>query len=52
MISFEALYLKSILHILGTGPNLEAKCLLTGFTLLSFLKAVHMKFTYSTTDTH
>lgn len=52
MVSFEALYLKSILHILGTGPNLEAKCLLAGFTLLWFLKAVHTKFTYSTTDTH
>lgn len=52
MISFDALYLKSILHILGTGPNLEAKCLLTGFTLFMFLKVVHMKLTYSTTNTH
>lgn len=52
MLNFEALYLKSILHILSTGPNLEAKYLLTGFTLLRFLKAVHMKLTYSTTNTH
>jgi len=52
MRSSEKLYFKSILHILGTGPNLEVKCLSTWFNILRLLKAIHMKFTYSTTNTH